>query len=66
MIQCSCVELAIQNRAFHRQPFTILEEKEVHSCVTYFVIECEKCKQNWKVEEDYSYHSPRLFWTKAQ
>ena len=66
MNQCSCVEIAIQSQTFRGQPFTILEEKEVHSCMTHFVVECDKCKQKWKVSEDFSYHYPLLFWGREQ
>jgi hypothetical protein len=62
MPSCHCTELAIQNKTFRGQHFTILEEIEKHSCVTHLVIECNKCKQIWRVEEDFSYHHPLLYW----
>lgn len=63
MRTCNCTELAIQNKTFRGQPFTILEELENHS-LTHLVIECNTCKQKWKVDEDFSYHHPLLYWTR--
>ena len=60
---CSCLNLALQNKSFRGQPLVILSEKEIHQCISHFVVQCEKCGKQFKVEEDTSYHFPLLFWT---
>jgi hypothetical protein len=49
MSLCVCVNLALQNKSFRGQPLLILSEKEVHHCVTHFIVQCEQCGKQFNV-----------------
>ncbi|MEZ4903555.1 MAG: hypothetical protein R2822_18215 [Spirosomataceae bacterium] len=60
---CGCVKIAINNQSFRGHDFRIVEANDKVMNLIQYIVACNHCNKQWKVEEDYSYHYPLSYWT---